>query len=264
MIDNFTADYKYIKGVNGNILKKHKYSDRVLPFSVAVTVEKGVFFVEIEGVRYNIFENETIFIPSFVPHSVGMDDDGVVTYAHFVCSYLNVDILSFSKVDHLIIKNNDICNLIKEMNNSASSGGLIGKIGVDKSISEIILTLLRQQVLTLELPTVDLWLFKVLNFIKQNTNQAITVDEVIALSGYSKTAFHQMFTNTMNLSPHQYIEQERLKKAIFSLSEGKKVKEAAKSAGYSDEIYFSKKFKKVFGITPSKYRKNISEQWRDI
>ena len=256
-----TFEYKYINGVNSKCLSKHRHINRIFPYCVAVSVEKGVFFVEINHKRYEVFEGETIFIPSFVPHNVGVDSDGVATHAHFVCSYLNVDIFNFSKINSLIVKNSDICKLLTKMNHSAAIGGVEGKLGIDNAISGIICILFHERLLTPECLSKDLWLCKVLNYINENAHQAITVDEIISLSGYAKTNLYQLFKKTINLTPHQYIEQERLKKAIFSMLEGKNIKESAKSAGYDDEIYFTKKFKKIFGMTPSEYRKNVKNQW---
>ena len=186
---DIVLEYKYVNGVNSNVLSKHMYSNRVFPFCVAVSVEKGCYFVEVNNKRYEINEGETVFISSFVPHNVGIDGDGVVTYTHFLCSWMNIDIFNFSKVDYLIVKNSNICKLLTEMNNYALETGLYGKIGVDKSISEIVLMLIRDGVLKPEYPDMDLWLYKVLNYIKKNVHKAITADEIVELSGYSKTTF---------------------------------------------------------------------------
>ena len=39
------------------------------------------------------------------------------------------------------------------------------------------------------------------------------------------------------------------------LNEGFSVKEVSKKIGYNDEFYFSRLFKKSFGVTPSKLKK---------
>lgn len=259
MLDNFyiSAEYNYINGRNGNIVDKHKISNRIFSFCVAVSVEKGSFFVEIGDERYDLAVGQTIFIPSFIPHAVGTDEPSVVTYAHFTCSYLNMDIFHFSKNACIISDNVKLCNVLKSVNNSALSGGVLGKIKADKAICNLIIALLTEGSLEISLEDIDFRLYNVLSFIKQNVNNGICVDDVIAMSGYAKTSFYKIFTEKLNMTPHEYIEQERMKLATLLLAQGKKVKDIAFDVGYSDEFYFIKKFKNVVGKTPTQYKKSM-------
>ena len=73
-IDNFDfiSEYRYISGVNGNVKAKHRQNERLFPFCVAVYVKKGKYFVEMHNKRYDISEEETVFIPSF-DHGIGTE-----------------------------------------------------------------------------------------------------------------------------------------------------------------------------------------------
>lgn len=265
MINNFyiISEYKYINGKNNNVVKPHKITDRIFSFCVAVYVESGSFFVEINGKVYNIKRGETVIIPSFTPHAVGTEEESVVTFSHFYCSYLNFDIFRFEKKDCIISCNKNLRNILMEMNNSTLKDGFLFKIRTDKAICDIILALQSENNLKINIDDADVYLYKILIYIKQNINRGIDVSEVIAECGYKKTTLYKVFADKMKMSPHDYIEQERMKLAMQMLAEGIKAKEIAFAIGYSDEFYFIKKFKKVVGKTTTQYKKSMEEIFYD-
>ena len=60
------------------------------------------------------------------------------------------------------------------------------------------------------------------------------------------------------MTPHQYIVDCKMKVAqkLLALS-ALSITEVAALSGYEEVYYFSKSFKKMFGRTPSEYRKSI-------
>jgi len=260
---DFITEYRYINGVNGNKKGKHIYQDRTFPFCVAVYVKKGKYFVEMHNKRYDISEEETVFIPSFVTHTVGSEGDVTVTYAHFVCNLMNVDIFALSKDNFLTVKNNNLCAILEEMNSAASTGGISGKIRTDKAICNVVSLLIEENILNVSEPAIDPQLMKILSYIKENALKGVTAEEIIEKADCSKTKFYEMFCENMKMTPHKYIEKERLRKTLLLLADGKKIKEAAAAAGYCDEVYFTKKFKKIFNMTPRQYKRKLKEQWSE-
>ena len=73
--------------------------------------------------------------------------------------------------------------------------------------------------------------------------------------GYSHTA--NTFKAYTGLSLKAFIIERRLEAAKESLLKGQSVKESAETAGYEDEFYFSRIFKKYTGATPKDFRKRI-------
>ena len=56
------------------------------------------------------------------------------------------------------------------------------------------------------------------------------------------------------MSPHEYILSEKMKFAATQLLNGKKVNQTAESIGFYNEAYFSKAFKRYWGMSPSQYK----------
>jgi len=84
---------------------------------------------------------------------------------------------------------------------------------------------------------------------------------VNALSDAVHMTRSTLYRNSKKLfrkSPHIMLEEYRLNKAIEYLhNRNLRIKEIAHSIGFSDDRYFSLKFKKKFGVSPTLYRDNV-------
>jgi transcriptional regulator GlxA family with amidase domain len=65
-----------------------------------------------------------------------------------------------------------------------------------------------------------------------------------------------MMQKLMNQSPNEFVNSLRLKKAAQLLKQNKfKIADVAYEVGFKDPLYFSKCFKRQFGISPTDYMK---------
>ena len=88
----------------------------------------------------------------------------------------------------------------------------------------------------------------------ENCSAPMDMEEVARLSGASSARFYQMFKRYTGLSPLKYMTTVRLNESLCMLAnQASSVKEAAHAVGYSDELYFSRLFKKQMGISPTEY-----------
>ena len=68
-----------------------------------------------------------------------------------------------------------------------------------------------------------------------------------------------MIHKTFGLPPLQYINKKKVERAeLLLITEDLSNKEIAYDLGYNEHSYFIRLFKKVTGITPMAYRKNMS------
>lgn len=95
-----------------------------------------------------------------------------------------------------------------------------------------------------------------LTFMEQNYSRKISVGEIAASCGLSRSHLYRLFMAHANQSPNEYLIRLRVDKAAHLLREkGLTVSEAAYSAGFTDPYYFSRIFKKIIGVSPSEYAK---------
>ena len=93
---------------------------------------------------------------------------------------------------------------------------------------------------------------------KQNYTTNITLTDLSKKYGISISYLSSLIKEELQLSFSEYIASKRIQKAKELLADEKlSIEEIAEQVGYSDYFYFTKVFKKVAGISPSKYRKNV-------
>lgn len=94
-----------------------------------------------------------------------------------------------------------------------------------------------------------------LAYCSENLSHKVTLDEVAAVVQLNKSYFSQLFHKEMGISFGAYLETLRIQNARQILcSSGIPMSDVAEKAGFSNQNYFTKVFKKVTGLTPSQYR----------
>ena len=92
-------------------------------------------------------------------------------------------------------------------------------------------------------------------FIDQRYSYAISVEDVAAFAGVSRSTLFRIFTRYLELSPKEYLDRYRIRKARYLLRDTDlTIGAIAVSVGYDNGLYFSKAFHKMTGQTPSQYR----------
>ena len=96
---------------------------------------------------------------------------------------------------------------------------------------------------------------KAAEFISNNYTDQITVDDVAASAGVSRSWLYRGFQRRFGKSPLAYLEDLRLHYAKQLLTGTElRVSEIAYSVGYLDALYFSKVFSRRTGLSPTAYR----------
>lgn len=99
------------------------------------------------------------------------------------------------------------------------------------------------------------------SYIGTNYSYPITVEDIAAYVGISRSHLFRSFQNYMRKSPKEYLTEYRIKQACHLLKEtGLSVSAIAYSVGFENNLYFSKAFKKQKGMSPSEYRKTKGNQ----
>lgn len=89
----------------------------------------------------------------------------------------------------------------------------------------------------------------------RNPSLAAIAAKVHMAPNYFHRKFKELFPG---FTPHSYMETKRMRDAKALLATGHSLKETAEITGYSNVFYFSRSFKKVFGKSPSRVRKEIN------
>lgn len=102
----------------------------------------------------------------------------------------------------------------------------------------------------------------VISVIEENYHQEhLNIHYLAEISGVTTAYLSKMFREIMNQPITQYISEYRLERArrLLESNEEEKISAIAEQCGFNDYPYFSKVFKRSFGVSPLEYRdKNLS------
>ena len=99
-------------------------------------------------------------------------------------------------------------------------------------------------------------IYKALVYIKQNLSMSLTISEIAENIFVSKSTLTKHFQKELHMSVNTYIcntimaEAERL-----LITSNISIHDLSQRLGFSDQLYFSRRFKEKFGKSPRQYRK---------
>lgn len=95
-----------------------------------------------------------------------------------------------------------------------------------------------------------------LSYIADNREKTLNVENLIKDSHLSKSQFYRLFKDYTGTSPLRFQQSCRLSAAAdYLVLYDMKIQDICKFIGIDDALYFSKLFKKEFGVSPTKYAK---------
>ena len=94
------------------------------------------------------------------------------------------------------------------------------------------------------------------HYLQKNYSKPIIIQELVDSLGSARSTVHKHFRDRIGFSPQQYLMQLRLDASCKLLASSQMpIEEIAVSCGLRDKSYFSRVFKKKYGITPGTFRK---------
>lgn len=105
----------------------------------------------------------------------------------------------------------------------------------------------------------DLSIFsKISYYIQENYAEEISISELAELYEMNTNRLYYLFTKYAGMGPGDYLIAYRLNRAKeLLLTTDVLIHEVANEVGYIDSLYFSRVFKKRFGVAPSEMRKKF-------
>lgn len=96
----------------------------------------------------------------------------------------------------------------------------------------------------------------VIDHIHANLDKPLPVDELARVSGLSRAHFSRVFAESEGVPPAEFVLQQRMQRAAKLLTKAAfiPVKEVAIMSGFDDANYFSKVFRRIYGINPTEFR----------
>lgn len=101
----------------------------------------------------------------------------------------------------------------------------------------------------------DYYIKEAINYIEQNFQNDITIEDIAAVCGINRSYFGKIFRSAIGRSPQEFLMNYRMVKAtellkLTSLS----IADIGSAVGYGNQLHFSRAFKTIYGISPREWR----------
>lgn len=141
-------------------------------------------------------------------------------------------------------------------------GGWVGQLYVESLANVLAVHLIREystvkpRVAVYEGGLGDRKLLQVSEYINAHLDQEIKLADLAAVAGVSQFHFSRLFKQSMGISPHKYLLQQRVEQAKQLLKNSKlAITEIALQCGFNSQSHLGKSFREFTGVTPCSYRK---------
>ncbi|ARV60804.1 AraC family transcriptional regulator [Nostocales cyanobacterium HT-58-2] len=104
----------------------------------------------------------------------------------------------------------------------------------------------------------DLKLRQATEYINQNLEKDLGLAEIATAVGMSMYHFSRLFKKSTGYSPHQYVMNCRIERAKRLLTKTEEaIDQICQQVGFQSQSHFTNVFRKLIGITPNAYRKQV-------
>ncbi len=250
---------EYYSGDYVTLQEDWRYNNIVPGYNKFYYIEKGEFYLEINGQSYNASKGDFFILPSNSLQTYYCNSNDYATKYWFHCNVTcnGKDFLELISLPMFIRVTNE-----KKVKNLFSKVLLCSE---DNSIQSILLQkayIIQLLALFIEKSnTTNEKLFRdekfslLMNYLEKNYNKPLTVQTLSDLLHYHPNYFINYFKKITGSPPLEYINNMRIAKAKKLLQmTPMSVSSISQEIGFVNPYYFSRIFKKKTGFTPSEYR----------
>lgn len=226
---------------------------------------KGSGYTLYDEKKIDVAEGDIVIINSNVPHSF-FSESGMEYY----CLIPDSNFCRFNGIE------SDRAKFVPLIRNDKSANELFDKVvseftgttsyreaGICSTVLSLLLYLVRNYTenSSSALPnSSEEGVRLAVSYICANFSEKISIDELASLSGFSKYYFLREFKRITGDTPIVFLNRTRCENAKRLLRSGVlSIREACEQCGFEDLSYFSKTFKKHYGISPKQYTESLNK-----
>jgi AraC-like DNA-binding protein len=266
-----TLTYTYYHGVRNSHFPAHHTPEgtwRTLPCLAMVCPHEYEyhFMVQATGIDHRACKDEMVLVPGHLPHRLSQPHAGKHSAVHIQYAMLGaLDPLSLFAVPHHLARDRKAVRqalfdvITCHLGPAGSFHGVLGR----KEAAFRLLRLLLEKAAPKKEKIRLLGRFPriqgVLEYIDRDPAAAAGRDALAEMAHLSPARFNYLFREIVGMPPQKYVQLKRHKQALELLREPDlSIEQVADKTGYCDQFHFSRRFKKMLGISPSAYRATIA------
>lgn len=254
------AEFRFV-----NLFEEVTEYDRTfqLPFNILSCVigsDPGAESYIRSNVTGEIFphrDGEILFIPLGLPIFIHRKPDFRILSLHFTLeAFPGMDLFTGSERIHCL-HSPEILKRIERY--FAEPDPVIACYGLQSIVLELCLPLIPA-----DRNHAEKWRFaEIPKMVRRSVSARMSVADLAESAGLSVPAFSREFSREMHCSAKEFLQNELLARALHLMHDPKKkIREISEELGFSSPYYFSKFFKRRYGISPLFYRDSIAGEER--
>lgn len=95
----------------------------------------------------------------------------------------------------------------------------------------------------------------IVEYIHAHIGEELSVSDIAEIFYISKSTLERRFKETLDMTPRAFIIRTKMISAAEMLKSGSSVLDAGTAVGYRDNSYFISLFRRYYGVTPYRYKK---------
>lgn len=263
----YAEKYSFPKGWN--------FHESMIPYSMIRFIEKGKAIFMIDENTYQLDKNDMVYIPQGSALSCqALTDDFSFMSIRFTATFPLIDSEVWSEILGFDTKltctdpqiNYYFHSIIREKDSTSRGkhytlrGYLELIVGYLISSSEAFSVKPNKQKIMKFDRKVDNRVEIILDYMLNNYKATISIEEMCKMVSLSASSFRRLFKQHTGKSPSDFIIDLKMAVAAKKILEtDERISDIAYQVGIEDPNYFSRVFKKHFGVTPFSYRQLARE-----
>jgi AraC-like DNA-binding protein len=231
-------------------------------------VDRGVLYTKVNNIEYKLVQGDLFFYSPNDYHSQYTDNSKS-------CSYLTVSFdMDFNDTqlisNKIFSSNKEIHDIISKLMKELNSTHLYCDELSICYLKELVLKVLSIDFESSVIKPVnkvqqyydDTLLNDILNFINDNLYEYLDIKTICDKFNISSSKLHLLFRKNLDTTVKLYINELKLKKSKELIKESNHtISEISEILGFNSIHYFSNKFKKVYGFSPTEYLRSINKNY---
>ncbi len=258
-IKNYIPDYYYSKVVD---IVGHESTRHVHDAFEIYYMKEGRCTYYIEDTMYKLLPGDVILIPGNTSHRTSY---GGVAHTRLLvnCSYAYLPEPVLERLDGIgpLYRNNKVISQLEELfakiEHEYSHSDTLSAEVLKCFTAELMFVILRHKNEHVKASVNSNFITTVQEYIQNNYMNDVKLSSIAEMLSVSQEHLSRVFKQENGVGFKEYLTEFRLQKAEEMLKHepGRAVSEVAYACGFNDGNYFSFKFKKAYGVSPTEIRR---------
>lgn len=232
---------------------------------------KGRQNYRVNGIDYLVKSGEVFVVYPEEQHSTGGAPEDKAEFFYLIIDLEQVKKLGFFCMD---TESDDVSkwsaarcqpaekswySYCREMFSLCNEKKKLWETGIRNQISSLLISMYQNEMLSEEKEK-SFWQEEVEQYISTHIYETITVDQLVEISGFSRSYFHTLFLEKMGIPPGEYILRKKIEQSKEELQNTtQSITDIAYHYSFSSSQYFSTVFKRYSSVSPRKFREKHSK-----